>query len=316
MLADAPPRLDAADAEALAAAHGYVGTATRLTGERDANYRLDTPQGAFVLKITREPWAETELQRAALDHLAGRGLPAPTELVTERTAHGTLRILTWLPGEPIWRVPMTGALRRDIGAASARITAALADFDHPSARRVLAWDVQQIGGLAATLPEHPEADAFAPRLARLARAAEGWRHLPQQVVHNDFNHHNLVADAEGRLAGVLDFGDIVRTARVADIAVACSYLTAADDPLAAVAETVAACHALLPLTAPEIAAIPAMIEARHRMSLVITGIRAIRHPEQAGYITRNAPVARDGLARFAALPRVAEALMDACGVTP
>ena len=55
--------------------------------------------------------------------------------------------------------------------------------------------------------------------------------VPHQVVHNDVNVDNVVVDDHGDVAGILDFGDMVRTAVVADLAVAMSYAVGADGSL-------------------------------------------------------------------------------------
>ena len=110
--------------------------------------------------------------------------------------------------------------------------------------------------------------------------------------------------APERIAGVLDFGDMVRTPRAVDVAVAASYLThLEDDPLAPVARMVAAYAAVAPLDAAEVELLRDLIVARLVASITITEWRAARYPENAEYILRNNRGARAGMAGFAALPR-------------
>lgn len=48
--------------------------------------------------------------------------------------------------------------------------------------------------------------------------------LPQQVIQNDANDHNIVVDATGdKVAGIIDFGDMVRTSRVNELAICIAY---------------------------------------------------------------------------------------------
>ena len=58
------------------------------------------------------------------------------------------------------------------------------------------------------------------------------RGLRRQVIHNDFNPHNVLADAvdDTRIAGVIDFGDMVHAPLVQDLATACAYLKAICSP--------------------------------------------------------------------------------------
>jgi Ser/Thr protein kinase RdoA (MazF antagonist) len=143
----------------------------------------------------------------------------------------------------------------------------------------------------------------APALAR----------LPRQVIHGDFNPHNLLADPADpqRLTGILDFGDMTLSHRICDLAVAASYLIEPADPLSLLAPLVTAYIHVNPLTADEIALLPDLITARLVTTLVITAWRAARYPENAPYILRNAPVSRAGLAALAGLDpaRLAEALL-------
>ena len=74
--------------------------------------------------------------------------------------------------------------------------------------------------------------------------------------------------------------------------------------------------AILPLTAVEIALIPALVATRMLTTLAITSTRAARYPENAPYILRNFPSARDGLLALSRLdPTDTEtALRRACGM--
>src|SRR5262249_48078780 len=97
-------------------AHQYYGLepkATRLTGERDENFRLSVADGAeYVFKIANpaENPAETDLQTAALLHIEKTDPTAPCPRVLrdrsgathirftdESGAERTARLLTYLP---------------------------------------------------------------------------------------------------------------------------------------------------------------------------------------------------------------------------
>jgi hydroxylysine kinase len=325
-----PPELEPSALARLARDHwGVAGQMTRLTSERDLNHRIDTAKGSFTLKLANpaEPARMTKFQTAALDHVATRdpGLPVPRiipALDGRRIIplpEGALRLLSWCPGTPVARLPHSPALAAAIGSALARLTAALADFDHPGADHRLLWDIKRFEELAPLFPALPpdqrsDAESFHAHFA--ARVAPRLAALPMQVVHADFNLHNLVADAHDptRLTGILDFGDMVRTPRVCDLAVACSYVVAPADPLALILPLVAAYARHLPLAAAEIAVLPDLILARMLTSLTISSWRSARYPGNAEYILRNAPSARLGLQAIRSIPpaRLAHALAAAC----
>ena len=90
-------------------------------------------------------------------------------------------------------------------------------------------------------------DAFDQRLAPVFPA------LRTQVIHNDLNPGNvLLTDAEPPgVAGVIDFGDMLRAPLVVDVAIAASYLRTTADRLAAARAFVAGFESELPLEVEE-----------------------------------------------------------------
>lgn len=325
-----PPRIAAeALTDALHQHWGLEGTLSPLTSERDLNHRLDSPRGRFVVRLTNpaEPAAMTDFQTCAALHVAARDPSLPVQrlmpLHDGRTMlplpEGVLRVFTWLEGQPLHMARRSNAQRKAIGAGLARLTAALADFDHPAADHLLLWDIRQLPALAP-LTDHIADPALQAECAAFI-ADYTVRVLPQvnalhrQVVHADFNPHNLLVSEENPdlLTGILDFGDMVRTPRACDLAVAASYQIDPADPLGSLSALVAGYAGHLPLTARETALLFDLITARMVTTLTITAWRAAMYPENAPYILRNAPSARAGMAAFRALGRVAvtEALKDA-----
>lgn len=327
LLDSPPPPVDTAAAEVLLRdLWGIEGRAESLACERDANFRITTATGpGFVLKVANpaEARATTAFQVEALRWLERTAptLPVPrmiamragdflAPLALADGRHSTVRLLSWVPGTPVGRTAGGGALAAQIGTLAAQLGAGLAGFDHPAAGHEILWDIRHLPRLAPLVQSLP-ADGMRDRLqAEITHfAAEVAPRLPGlrwQVVHNDLNPHNLVTapQAPDRIAGVLDFGDMVRTARAVDIAVAAAYLThLEDDPLAPVERMVAAYAAVTPLAAAEIELLRDLIVARLAASIAIGAWRAARYPENAEYLLRNSRGVRAGMERFAALPR-------------
>jgi Ser/Thr protein kinase RdoA (MazF antagonist) len=322
------PQVPAAALAALAATHwGLTGTLVPLTSERDQNHRLDTAQGSFVLKLANpaEPAALTEFQTLALIHAARHAPDLPTPRVIPArdgrtiipTPDGALRLLSWLLGTPLAHLPRSPALAAAIGSALGRIDAALASFHHPAADHHLLWDIRNAADLTPLLPALP--DDLKPRIAgfldRFRRqTAPALACLPRQVIHGDFNPHNLLSDAVDptRLAGILDFGDMTLSHRVCDLAVAASYLIDPADPPRLLIPLTRAYHAANPLTGQEIRLLPELITARLVTTLAITAWRAARYPGNAAYILRNAPTSRAGLDALTDAEALATTLLQAC----
>lgn len=289
-----------------------------LPSERDQNFAVDTPGGRhYVFKIANraESPSVTRLQTAVLLHVARAdpGLPVPRVVPTvsgelSACAWGsTLRLLTWMRGTPWHRAPPTRRQRESLALGHARLVRALGDFTSDEPLPVLQWDIQH----AARLAEHVEAvrpELRAPveeALARFARhAADRLPSLPRQFVHNDIQPHNVVVEDTDtdRLAGILDFGDLVRAPVACDLAIAAAYhVGPGPHPLATVGEYVAAFHAIRPLSAPELEVLPSLVMARQVTTLVVSSVRARDNPHNAAYLTRNQPVAAAGLLQLLAL---------------
>ena len=337
LLDTAPPALDPGQVAGLLARHwGLAGQLDPLTSERDLNHRLTTANGRFVVKIANaaEPHALTRFQNRALRH-AGAGdaaLPIPRVCPARDGADDVvldggnlMRVLTWVDGGPLAARPAppgapTRRQGRALAALGARLLRALRGLDDPAADHVLQWDIRHAAGLRPLLPDVADADLRAQCAAVLdrfeARVAPVLPGLPWQVIHGDLNPHNILADPgdPARVTGILDFGDMVRTPRVCDLAVAAAYRIDPAAPLDSLADFAAAWHATDPLTGAERAVLFDLVAARMVTTVAITARRAARYPANASYILRNLPSARAGLSAFAALDpaRVAEALAAAC----
>ena len=332
------PSIDVAAAEAMASEHfGVVGRATPLSSERDCNFLLATGTGQLLLKISNpaEIPAAVAAQTAALAHIAAQDPELPVPRI-HRTKAGELaaralpdaeplivRLLDFLPGQPLNGTQRSAIQRRGIGTMLARLDRALDGFSHVGAQRPLLWDLARADELRVLLPHI--ADPGRRALAALcldgfvSHALPGLQGLHSQVLHNDFNPHNLLVDAgdPGRITGIIDFGDMVWGPRVVDLAVAAAYHVPAEGhPLDEVVDIVAAYHSVNPLQPHEVDVLFDLVTARQVTTVTITAWRATLHPENSKYILRNAPTAWHGLERFAALPRreAQHTLRAACGM--
>ena len=339
LLTAQPP--SAMPAEALAIArrvYGLEAEAEALTSERDKNFRLRTGEGrAYVLKIVNaaEDPAVSALQTEALRHIEAHnpGLPVPRMCpaldgrfdVPVETADGTthlVRLLTYLEGEPLHRTPPSAAQAAALGACLAALALALRGFAHPAAHRDLLWDLQRASKLRPLVPLIRA--SHSRRLAAQALDRYEGAVVPRlsafraQLAHNDFNPHNILVSADDPhvVAGVLDFGDMVHTALVNDVAVAAAYQVQGEDALERPCALVAAYHAASPLREIELDSLFDLIALRHVLSVAITEWRAGLYPDNASYILRNharAAAALESLDRIGS-PAGTARLRRACGL--
>ena len=312
LLTTDPPALSEAHAADLLREHyGLEGTLKLQYSERDQNFLVRTKSGAeYILKIANsvEVAAITDLQIAALLHLENshpgilvprvmRTLDGDTRirLATQDGRSHTARVLSWLPGTLTEFEDLGADAVANMGAALAALGNALRDFEHPASDYPLLWDIKQAGKLFTlldTVADTALRDVLRHHLEVFVTEIEP--RLPDlrwQVIHNDLNPGNIVFSSNNpsEVAGIIDFGDMIRSPLVVDVAVASAYLcTSGDAPFANVFEFVRGYHAVTPLFADEFELLPYMITLRNLTSLIIPHWRASRYPEQRADILRDA----------------------------
>src|SRR4051812_13140323 len=249
---------EAQAAELATSLFGVRGQARRLDGEYDDNFHISGGAGdrGFVFKLshTAEKQAVIALQHEAI-RLAGYGQVrlATTDIDGVRRY---ARLLEWIPGELLAKVqPQSAALLRSLGESLAKLDRALLDFDHPAAHRHMQWDLLQAGELrqeAHFIADDRRRSLVTKLLGRVDdEVLPVASRLRRSVIHGDANDFNVVV-RDDRVAGLIDFGDMVHSATVTDLAIAAAYvMTAAHDPLGAASHVVAGYHAQLPLTDAE-----------------------------------------------------------------
>jgi len=105
--------------------------------------------------------------------------------------------------------------------------------------------------------------------------------LRLSVIHNDPNDYNVLVDGEfTRVVGLIDFGDMVHSYTIADLAVAIAYvLLGKTDPVAAARNVVAGYFAEQPLNESEIEAVFGLALMRLCMSVCLAAYQQQQQPD-------------------------------------
>jgi Ser/Thr protein kinase RdoA (MazF antagonist) len=322
---------------------GLDGAIEELPSERDRNFRLTLPGGErYVLKVahTAEPRDILTFQHQALARIAERapdlGVPrvrhslAGNDIEEVTLPDGSMhlvRMLSWLSGQTLAQCPFQPpALLRSLGTLLGRLDAALEGFDHPAARRELKWDMARSLWVRDHLSALPDPGRRAMVTRHLDRfASEVLPILPQVrqgVIHNDANDWNLIVSDGSpdtrRVTGILDFGDMVSSALVAELAIGAAYaILGKPDPLAALAAVVAGYHEACPLSEAELSLVFPLVCTRLSVSVVNSAYQRSLYPDNEYLAISEAP-AWTALERLEALhPRFAHyTLRAAAGLEP
>ena len=244
------PRFEVeAAAEIAAERFGIHATAEPLPSERDQNFLLtNNADEKFVLKIANalESRDFLEAQNAVLNHVATR-LDFCQSLVPGVDGDGIAtvkeayfaRVVRYLPGVPLGGIhPHSSELLRDLGRKLGQLARALKDFDHPAVHRDFHWDLSNGNRVI---------EEYAPLIRDtklrevVLRCRVDFDHrLRRSVIHGDANDYNVLVDPERMtISGLLDFGDMVYSYTVGDLAIAIAYIVLDKaDPRAAANEVI------------------------------------------------------------------------------
>ncbi len=307
MMTTTPPAFSNDRAVHIAAKHyGVKARAQPLVSERDQNFRMTSSDGTcFTLKIANhaEQLQVIDFQNQALLHVARQdaSIPLPRVIPSlEKAMYCSVeldgkthfvRMISWLDGTVLNDFEAGPDLLGKIGGLMARLGVALAGFDHPGSNPPLLWDMKRAAGLRDLLVHIDEAElnnTITRTLDRFVLNVEPrLAGLRTQVIHNDFNPDNVLLDKTdpSQVSGIIDFGDLVKSPLIIDLAVAASYqLSDGDDPLAGALPLIAGYNAVTPLQQAEIELLTDLIRTRLITSLLIGNWRVKLFPENSEYL--------------------------------
>lgn len=297
------PAFDVAAAQEIAEElFGITAAARALPSERDQNFLLTTEAGEkFVLKIANalEPRELLEAQNAVLEHLAKhvaftpRVLPSlKGERISARADH-FIRLVTYLPGVPLAEItPHSPALLRDLGSKLGHMDRVLAGFDHPAVHRDFHWDLAN-GNRVIDEYGHLVTE---PELVLQCRF-ELNTDLRRSVIHGDANDYNVLVEAD-RIAGLIDFGDIVYSWTVGNLAVALAYVVLGkEDPIAPAQHVIDGYNEEFELLDEEREVLWRLVRLRLAMSVCLAAEQLRQRPENE-YLSISQRAIRETLPRL------------------
>ena len=211
-----------------------------------SEFRVGTAAGdRFVLKIANGPKSGLlEAQNAALAHVRGR---RRSVRACSHGGQGTIAsairpfgpaadVAAGGPLGPSEHCPRRSSRSSAAGAGARRRAGGLRPSGRPS--RLLLGPGARPALVRELAPSIPDPPCALVRMARRYFRRDGPRFaaLRRAVVHNDPNDYNVLVDgANGpRVIEILDFGDIVHSYAIADLAIAVAYAVLGKaDPLGA-----------------------------------------------------------------------------------
>ena len=327
----------------------HVRTCEPLPSERDQNFCLKTQSNdSFVLKISSsaEKRDILDLQHQAMARLGvhhGAGIWPKVcqtgnseEIATidgEKGVSYMVRMLTYVPGTPLVNInPQSPDLLENLGAFLGLVGRALEGFSHSATQRNLKWNMDNGPEVVRTCLNHianPDQRGLVEHFLHQYEAlvVPSLPSLRRSVIHNDGNDHNVLVDDvdphdpscwKRRVVGLIDFGDIVTSYTIAELAVSLAYVMLnKSDPIAAAAHVVTGYHRVFPLTEQEIELLIHFVCMRLCMSVSISAQQQQDEPENEYLSVSEAPGWKL-LSQLQDMPvnMVHYVFRDACGLPP
>ena len=297
---------------------GMDGQAAQLPSDRDQNFSLTAASGErAVLKIANglEAREILEAQQEALRLLASGSAIFPqvhltrqgktlTEVMGDDGQLHYAWLISYLPGRPLGELAHAAdALLDDLGRQAGEMDRRLADFDHPAIHRDLVWDLAN--GLETIERYRGEIEDRDVR-GWVDRVVVRFQHgvspllpgLRQSAIHNDLNDYNLLVATDGkvgerhhRLSGIVDFGDLVWSWTVGDLAILLAYaMLGKENPLAVAGRIVGGYHESHPLEEVEVEALYGLTCLRLATSICMAAEQHRQRPDDQYLVISQEPI--------------------------
>jgi 4-aminobutyrate aminotransferase-like enzyme/Ser/Thr protein kinase RdoA (MazF antagonist) len=287
--------------------YGLVVSATELNGYDERNFLLEGKE-KYILKVAGDQHGLyfLDAQIKILDHLAASPVAAKFQrcvkskagqsLVTRHTAEGNhyFRLLTYIEGT-FWvdLINRPDHLHEALGSFLGAMDWSLQEFSHPAMHRHYTWDISTAMDANRKLVHITSHEKR--RIAGYFLLQFETEVLPQlsalrhAYVHNDANDYNLLVKDEA-IGGLIDFGDMVYTAVINNVAVACTYaMLGHQDPLHAAGLVVKGYHQVNPLSAEELDLLYYLVAARLCISVTQSAYNASMDSSNEHHFITEAP---------------------------
>lgn len=280
--------------------YGLKSSVTHLVSDIGQNFKVQDRVGQIYIFKIANPSESKEIltaQNEVLIFLADRNIEGifPKVIQTKNnkltdmihTREGiafNCRLLSYIEGTFLadYTDP-SPALLQDIGAMLGRMDQSLKNFSNPAIHRYWHWDIKNILDLRPLTSHITD-----PRIRRLVEyfilqfetiVVPELASLPQSLIHNDANDHNLLISSNPVSCALIDFGDMVYTCTIFELAIALNYIMLKkNEPLLSAISTIKGYAKVSPLTQKEISILYYCTAARSCQSLIMAAYQRKLQP--------------------------------------
>ncbi len=281
--------------------YGILGSASKLQGEIDINYKISTKNSQdYILKISRpdstSDYLDFQIKILKFINSKNKNLPLSKIVLNKKRKDITeiqdnygdkriVRLLKWIPGR-LWSSvnPQLDCLRYSLGEKSGNITKLLKGFDHKIAHRKFEWDIAQSLWTKKHLNlfNNDQKTILKYFHKEFELKNNDYKKLRKAVIHNDINDNNIIVSEDlisPSVRSIVDFGDAVNTQIINEVGTACAYaIMNQNDPLEAALPLVSGYHSVYPLKENEIDHLYNVIAMKLVISVTKSAINRTKEP--------------------------------------
>ncbi|XP_029939954.1 hydroxylysine kinase [Salarias fasciatus] len=282
----------------------------------DQNFYVAPVEGSeYILKILNSEDSKIpdliEVQTFVMSFLHQKGLPAQTALpstsgqlmILEEIDCGyglqkyLVRLLTYLPGTTISKVPLTPQLLYETGKMAASLDKVLQEMRHPKMgileREKFIWSLTNVPLLEPylhLLDGDPLQEVVKSIVHQFKTSVDPQRsNFRKCINHGDINDLNVLVqpdDNDGhRISGIIDFGDMHAGYYIHELAITVMYMmTEHPNPIEVGGPVLAGWESVLPLNEAEKDCLYMLVLSRFCQSLLIARHSVLLHPENKEYL--------------------------------
>ena len=277
--------------------YGLSVKAQALNGYDELNFILTEPSGKrYIFKVATDDhvYEFLDAQVKIVNHLSAspvsgkfqryvknsEGNELTTLIVNNKNYY--LRVLSFLEGT-FWvdAANHSDSLMYNLGSVLGEMDKSLQNFKHPAMHRHYDWDVANT--LDGRMYLHHIKDHERRRIAGYfllqfeTEVTPLLNQLRKAYIYSDANDYNVLVK-ENEVTGLIDFGDMVYSNLVNNVAIACTYaMFQQADVLRAAASVVKGYHEKFPLTEQELSILYYLIAGRLCISVTRSAFNASRN---------------------------------------
>ena len=274
--------------------YGINGDVKALEGYDELNFLLTTSdQKKYIVKIanTNHVFSFIEAQTKILAHLGKSKIAnyfqynllnvegKPLTYIKSQDKSYCIRILNFLEGQFWYELKNHSShLFISLGSFLGNMDLALQNFSDPAMHREYTWDISTTLNTRyklAAIKDHEKRRMVGYFIQQFeTHVSPKIFTLRKGYVHNDANDYNVLTDGES-VTGLIDFGDMVYTAIINNVAVACTYaMLDQSDPIMVASKLIKGYHDIVPLEEKEVELLYYLIAGRLCISLTQSAYNA------------------------------------------